>query len=452
MLAARNQDQENLIHAQQTAGAAKSNVLGPKTPGAQQNGKTPVRRGPLNDENTIYRGGKGKGKGKEAFQTPGPRERAPLGAKTTNAKTKPFTTPTAAPLTGVKPQKALQQKTPAQQRVSARKTKLRVHHSPTQVSNDDDPLGVSARPAPTKTEAHSLESDDDSVPEVEYCPPRPIELADYPDPDEPWEFGPHEELPQLKPENVLRGAWQFYHDPMGDDGLTESQREFKQWEERAEKQIEEEERKMTERIRRGESPTFDQYLHNSERTSRGEKHELNNSNHGNKAAGTVASKSAATALNRTTHKQTTSFAAPTASSQARKATTAISTTAAASHRHPRARTTVGDAASRNTIGRAKGRQVSADVRGGKPSMGARTRPQLSTFQAEEAQAEREDRSDKLLEQLMQDFELEQEKKRGVEGVMEDGGLEALEEALRLDMDGVEVFQLDVPGEAILEED
>lgn len=137
MLAAR--DQENLVHGHQAAAAAKPLNQGvkqppPKTPGNKAT-KTPLRL-PLNDENgpTALGGGKKTlGKGNEntifgpkqggvaegkAFITPigmynrcgmlrtesvesdnphvGPRNRAPLGVKTTNAKAKVFQTPAPA--------------------------------------------------------------------------------------------------------------------------------------------------------------------------------------------------------------------------------------------------------------------------------------------------------------------------------------------------------------------
>ncbi|KAL8660177.1 MAG: hypothetical protein Q9202_006773 [Teloschistes flavicans] len=100
MLAAR--DQENLVHGHQAAAAAKPlnhgvKQLPPKTPGNKP-AKTPIRI-PLNDENggTVFGGGKktaGKGNENTIFgpSKGGPRNRAPLGMKTTNAKTKAFST------------------------------------------------------------------------------------------------------------------------------------------------------------------------------------------------------------------------------------------------------------------------------------------------------------------------------------------------------------------------
>ncbi|KIW96564.1 uncharacterized protein Z519_01955 [Cladophialophora bantiana CBS 173.52] len=100
-------DQENLIHAQQTTAAGKSmnqsaRPLHPKTPG---NLKTPFRPA-KNDENlpVIFTGQKAVGRegpsklDRSTFVTPlVPRNRAPLGIKTTNVKA--FQTPAPLPLT-----------------------------------------------------------------------------------------------------------------------------------------------------------------------------------------------------------------------------------------------------------------------------------------------------------------------------------------------------------------
>jgi hypothetical protein len=117
MLAARV-DQENLVHEQQTAAAAKPLKQGlrgfnAKTPGNKAP-KTPFKV-PLNDENAQFNPGKtilktnGKGLDKiSAFVTPaGPRNRTALGNKTTNAKANVFKTPgnknaEASPIKGQK--------------------------------------------------------------------------------------------------------------------------------------------------------------------------------------------------------------------------------------------------------------------------------------------------------------------------------------------------------------
>ncbi|KAI9819062.1 MAG: hypothetical protein M1832_004104 [Thelocarpon impressellum] len=221
MLAAR--DQENLLHGRQTAAAAKQlnqnqpgKNLAPKTPGIKVP-RTPFKL-PLNDENApVGLGGKtvlktnGKGnengvpgtkKGgpaldKNAFVTPmGPRTRAPLGLKTTNVKTKAFQTP-AAPAADEDILGRGKEKT-QQKSASARRAKPRVSHAET-----------------TKVEVH----DDDNVlieeEEIEYMPPKPLDLPDYPD-----DF-PHDlEFPQFQNGNLTRGWLSEHYNPVDDDGVS----------------------------------------------------------------------------------------------------------------------------------------------------------------------------------------------------------------------------------------
>lgn len=137
-------DQENLIHAHQTAAAAKPlnqsvRALAPRTPGNHA-----VRRR-QNDENATVGQTKGD-KAKSAAITPAPTTaRAPLGQKTTNAKARAFATP--APLTGGLGKTH-------HRSASARKQKLKVHHQ------------VEPEAAPVSHEV------DEEEPDVEYCPPK----------------------------------------------------------------------------------------------------------------------------------------------------------------------------------------------------------------------------------------------------------------------------------------
>jgi hypothetical protein len=163
MLAARI-DQENLVHEQQTAAAAKPlnqglRGLTAKTPGNKAP-KTPFKV-PLNDENAQFNAGKsvlktnGKGldntigkKGpvfnKNAFVTPaGPRNRPALGVKTTNAKANVFKTPGNP---NIEPSPLKTQKTGSPR---LRRPKLKVH----------------------KAEVIEAESSDDDV-DYEYMPPK----------------------------------------------------------------------------------------------------------------------------------------------------------------------------------------------------------------------------------------------------------------------------------------
>jgi hypothetical protein len=141
MFAARA-DQENLAYVHQAAAAAKPLNQQAKTP-SNKLPKTPFRRN-QNDENNAYQSAFKTAKkvtlDNSAFITPaGPRNRAPLGMKTTNAKAK-----TPALLT-TKPS--------AQKTLSPRlrRQKVKIH------------------------QAEALQPEqDDRVPDIEYMPPKSI--------------------------------------------------------------------------------------------------------------------------------------------------------------------------------------------------------------------------------------------------------------------------------------
>ncbi|KAL5377034.1 hypothetical protein PMIN06_011749 [Paraphaeosphaeria minitans] len=194
-------DQENFVHGLQTAAANKPlnaglKGLAAKTPGNRAP-KTPFKL-PLNDENAVARGGKSllqtKGKAHEkdgklegnAFVTPaGPRTRAPLGMKTTNAKARAFQTP--APLSAsAKTQKA-----------SPRLRRPKV-----------------------KVQPDVQHADQHDVPEVEYMPPKEVPLLDDMDDYLPRDW----KIPKF--ENG--GVDDVYHNPLEDDGRTKLQRQFEE--------------------------------------------------------------------------------------------------------------------------------------------------------------------------------------------------------------------------------
>ena len=252
-----SRDQENLVHAHQTTAAGKplnQSVRGllPKTPGNRAP-KTPFRVA-LNDENKpIGLNGqksvlKGVGKGNEnisqttkrdgkldknAFVTPsgrcgrniwrtskltissGPRTRAPLEAKATNAKGQAFQTPGLVQQTT----KADKSKKPSSTRKSI-KSKITV--------------------APSESvEADLLAFEDDDVPDIEYAPPPPIEL---PDPPEVFEYD--QDFPQFKGANMCRGFGEIYFaEPKDEHGVSLSLREYEekcaQYDREVERQIEE---------------------------------------------------------------------------------------------------------------------------------------------------------------------------------------------------------------------
>ncbi|PYH93491.1 hypothetical protein BO71DRAFT_441712 [Aspergillus ellipticus CBS 707.79] len=213
MLALR--DQENLVHNHQTVAASKplnqgARHLHPKTPGARVP-KTPFKV-PLNDENDPLAFGKktvkaaGKQKEsinlsvKDAFVTPSvdPRHRAPLGMKTTNAKARGLQTP-APPGGTVKPEKT-------------------IRRGSTQRVKKFSPFVEQSQP-----QVHTQPVQDD-IPDIEYMPPKPAALPDYPD-----DITYDTTFPQFQPKNLARGLESVYGDnEIGPDGLTKRERKFQE--------------------------------------------------------------------------------------------------------------------------------------------------------------------------------------------------------------------------------
>jgi hypothetical protein len=132
----------------------------------------------------------------------GPRNRAPLGAKTTNAKGKAFQTP--APLaSSAKTLKASPR---------LRRPKVKVHQPEIDADSEDD------------------------VPEIEYMPPKEVPLLDDMDDYIPrdWDFS------ILSGPDAMRGITSAYHNPTEDDGRTRGQRQFEESLERDRKKRDEE--------------------------------------------------------------------------------------------------------------------------------------------------------------------------------------------------------------------
>ncbi|KAK5100705.1 hypothetical protein LTR24_000851 [Lithohypha guttulata] len=190
-------DQENLTHAHHTTAANKplnQNVraLQPKTPGAVS--KTPFRA--RNDENAPLNTGKAA---KNAFVTPGPApqttKRAPLGAKTTNAKGGAFQTPA--------PGQKLRQTDQTANKPSStarRSTKKKIYVEPEPVTE------------PAAPEAGGEEDDE---PDFGYAPPPIVPL---PDPPLDFEGVTYE---ALRPENFNRGVRDIYfHSPKDENGFS----------------------------------------------------------------------------------------------------------------------------------------------------------------------------------------------------------------------------------------
>ncbi|KAH8198858.1 hypothetical protein TruAng_006966 [Truncatella angustata] len=229
MLAAR--DQENLVARHHSGTALKqqqNGQLGTRYP------KTPINI-PLNDENAGHLKGaksvlgnrtkgnenamasKGfKGQDKSNFVTPmQPRNRAVLGDKTTNAKAQALQTvnvKSAIKEIQMSKGKAPTTVKPKQKQPQVETQKLLIH------AQVEDPL---------------------SEEEPEYCPPRPKDLPYESDvfPDGVLTFD------MLKPENRMKGFYQYYFDPIGEDGVSKSEREER---EATRKALEEADRKIKE--------------------------------------------------------------------------------------------------------------------------------------------------------------------------------------------------------------
>ncbi|KAJ5902305.1 hypothetical protein N7495_002833 [Penicillium taxi] len=201
MLALR--DQENLVNAHQTAAASKPLNQGVKQRAPKTPGKATFTV-PLNDENKPLQFGKGtvKGKGKsskDAFITPmAPRNRAPLGMKTTNQKAKGLQTP--APFGGTQKPEKTNRRTSTAQKIK--------------------------KAAPVVQQAQSqvfTEAIDDDIPDIEYMPPKPKDLPDFPD-----DITYDTTFPQFRPQNRALGLASVYGvEEVGSDGLTKKQRKLK---------------------------------------------------------------------------------------------------------------------------------------------------------------------------------------------------------------------------------
>ncbi|KAI7477239.1 hypothetical protein KC351_g8964 [Hortaea werneckii] len=361
MFATRNHN-ENAIYEQQTAAAAKPlnqgvKGLQPKTPGTKHVSKTPFSK-KHNDENASFAPGKTGGKGGDggkadmsAFVTPaGPRSRAPLGAKTTNAKA--LQTPAPGP---------------NQEKPSAKPTSPRLRRG--------------------KVKIHTAESDplesQDGVPDIEYMPPRGEPLPDYPD-----DIRPHDmTYPQFQGDNMTKGWWsetkpRSNREPE-DFLLGDFDKKFEELEqkERAQKAR----ATASTHARKQSAPLFSRALPRSNPPVKNSAPTIK------KAPSTLTSKTAASALSsqqqsKPTSRAVPSFAAPTAAAKARAPSSILpsrskppisnpypnvrgnvgrpgkpATTATATATAPTVSShTAARVASNSTLGYSRGRQVSAN--------------------------------------------------------------------------------------------
>ncbi|KAH9818560.1 hypothetical protein Tdes44962_MAKER05325 [Teratosphaeria destructans] len=304
MFATRNHN-ENAIYEQQTAAASKPlnqgvKGLAPKTPA-----KTPFK-GRQNDENAALLGANTIGKaGKAAvtaFQTPaGPKNRAPLGNKTTNAKA----LQTPAPPTQEKPLS----NRPTSPRL--RRGKVKIHQA------EVDPL-----------------EDDNGEREIEYMPPRGEPLPDLP--DDGWPVD--RQYSQFEGTNLTKGWWSEYQ-PHKDP------EEFSDFEEKL-KEVEARERKKKKTLTAA-STDSDKERKPSTLNSRNAASALANA-----PKGTTKPKASLP-----------SFAVPTAAAKARLPSALASRKPISTASAPRnSRHTAAKVASNTTLGYSKGRAVSGAAR------------------------------------------------------------------------------------------
>ncbi|KAI1468474.1 uncharacterized protein F4812DRAFT_426965 [Daldinia caldariorum] len=237
MLAAR--DQENLAFSHQNGAALKQQQgqvkrqLQPKTPGGRY-ANTPIKV-PLNDENGAggaksILGGKsrgnenaltskgGKSVNKSNLATPaGPRSRAVLGDKTTNAKAK------------------------GSQTINAKGATRELEKSQGKAPGTSRPKQKQPQAELQKLVVHAEETDPLSEEEIEYCPPKPKDLPYESDvfPDGALKFD------ALKPENLFKGFYDYYYNPVDENGVSLADKEL---EERNRKAMEECDRRIQEDI------------------------------------------------------------------------------------------------------------------------------------------------------------------------------------------------------------
>ncbi|KAK5630729.1 hypothetical protein RRF57_006444 [Xylaria bambusicola] len=224
MLAAHNQ--ENVTFSRQHAAAIKqqqgqaNRPLGAKTPGAKFS-KTPMKV-PLNDENgaNAMTSKVLKGADKSAFATPissiplrnsvcretcadreiAQRARAVLGDKTTNAKAK------------------------GMQTINVKSAVKEIEKSQARLQHTVRPRQREPQTETRKLQVHAEEPDTFSDEDVEYCPPRPKDLPYESDvfPDGVLTFD------ALRPENMMKGYYRYYFNPVDENGISKRDRELAQ--------------------------------------------------------------------------------------------------------------------------------------------------------------------------------------------------------------------------------
>lgn len=262
----------------------------------------------------------------------GTRQRAPLGNKTTNAKAR------AGPATGGVKDKAKD-----------------VEQSQTKPTTVQKPRLKPAGTAPIKLDVRS-DQREAGEPEIEYIPPRPKDLPYESDvfPDDLLTFD------GLKPENLLRGYYERYHDPVDENGVRLKDRKF---EERLQKALKEGDDRILQDIENTDwsvsdipetkpvsnEPQRKPALSTATRTRRVV----------NRAPPTLASRRAASALSMSSTVREKRPQAPIQPRKPRSFLTGRIASRPAPPTKPQPESVVGKAASRSTLGYSKGRSASS---------------------------------------------------------------------------------------------
>lgn len=244
--------------------------------------------------------------------------RAPLGMKTTNAKSRAFQTP--APLSA----------SAKTQKVSPRlrRPKVKVHQPEVEAEAEDD------------------------VPEIEYMPPKEVPLPDDMDDYLPRDW----KVPEITHEAIVRGIREAYINPVEDDGRTRKQREFEEEFQRERKQRDEEWDKVFEAQMAKDDAEMRRYMGIEELPKKTPKPTTTSTALKRNTTGvsTLKAKSAAAALSQPPK---ASYAAPTTATKSRLPSGLVSSKKPAK---PLAQSTASRqaaavAASKSTIGYAQGR-------------------------------------------------------------------------------------------------
>ncbi|GJC82170.1 hypothetical protein ColLi_05008 [Colletotrichum liriopes] len=353
MLALRD---ENAVNAAQAARLAPGKAqLAPKTPGARYP-KTPLKV-PLNDENAV--GGaktalapkssgniQGTAK-KQNLVTPSEtRARAPLGNKTTNAKAR------STQNAGGKDLEKTQTKPTTTKKLKQRSPSI----------------------GPLKLEVRNDQSGPAEEPDVEYAPPPSKELPYESDvfPDGVLTFE------GLKPENMFKGYYNHFYNPMGEDGVRLQDRKHK---EKLKKALKESDERILRDIREMDWSVSDVPETAVFARRKGPVPAPNPAVTRRAAGGapkhppTITSRRAASALSMSTGSTIRQKKTVEQKPTVRRPLSALlprtrPTKTVAASKSTAAQSAVGEAASRNTLGYTKGRSASSVVSGRAPASAA----------------------------------------------------------------------------------